>query len=108
MSDTFEIVKALVAQGKVHLSEHGYDELAADNILVIDVLNGVSSGFVVEDYPEFAKGPSVLVLQSDASGRPIHVLWGIPKGRSEPAVVVTAYRPDPTRWTDDLMKRKQR
>jgi Domain of unknown function (DUF4258) len=108
MSDTFHAVKALVAQSKVRISEHGYDELAADNILIIDVLNGVGSGVVVEDYPQFAKGPSVLVLQRDALGRPIHVLWGIPKGRAEPAAVVTAYRPDPTRWTDDLMKRKQR
>lgn len=108
MSDTFEAVKALVAQGKVHISEHGYDELAADNILVVDVLNGVSLSLVVEDYPEFAKGPSVLVLQKDASGDSIHVLWGIPRGRTEPAVVVTAYRPDPTRWTDNFMRRKQR
>jgi hypothetical protein len=108
MGDTFNAVRALVAEGKVHISEHGYDELAADNILVLDVLSGVDSGLVVEDYPQFAKGPSVLVLQTDSLGRPVHVLWGIPRGRAEPAVVVTAYRPDPTRWTDDLMKRKQR
>jgi Domain of unknown function (DUF4258) len=76
--------------------------------LVVDVLDGVDSGFIVEDYPQFAKGPSVLVLQTDASGSPVHVLWGIPKGRTEPAVVVTAYRPDPTRWSDDFFRRKAR
>ena len=69
MSDTFNAVTALVAQGEVRISEHGYDELAADNILVADVLDGVASGLVVEDHPQFAKGPSVLVLQRDASGR---------------------------------------
>jgi len=47
----------------------------------------------------------VLVLQFDAARRPIHVVWGIPKGRSDPAVVVTAYRPDPKRWTKDFLKR---
>jgi hypothetical protein len=108
MSDTFNAVKALVAQGKARISEHGYEELAADNILVVDVLDGIDSDFVVEDYPQFAKGPSVLVLQTDASGSPIHVLWGIPKGRTEPAVVVTAYRPDPSRWSDDFFRRKAR
>jgi hypothetical protein len=108
MSDTFDAVKKLVALGKVRISEHGYDELAADNILVVDVLAGVALGYVVEDYPEFAKGPAILALQRDASGSPIHVLWGIPRGMSEPAVVVTAYRPDATRWSNDFARRKPR
>jgi hypothetical protein len=54
-------------------------KLADDDILVIDVLAGVQSAVLVEDYPEFRKGPSVLLLQRDAVGRPIHVVWGIPK-----------------------------
>jgi hypothetical protein len=37
MSDTFNAVKALVAQGKARISEHGYDELVADNILALRV-----------------------------------------------------------------------
>lgn len=106
--DTLDRVKMLVADGNVRISEHGYDELANDDILVKDVLDGVRFAILLEDYPEFHKGPSVLVLQQDAAGKPIHVLWGIPKGCTEPAAVVTAYRPDPTRWSDDFMKRKPR
>jgi hypothetical protein len=105
-SDTLARVKVLVAEGKARVSDHGYDELADDDILVIDVLDSLQSAILVEDYPEFRKGPSVLVLQQDAAGRPIHVVWGIPKGRAEPAVVVTAYRPDLDRWSSDFMKRK--
>jgi hypothetical protein len=106
MSDTLTRVKALVAEGKVRVSDHGYDELADDDISVLDVLGGAEAAVVVEDYPKFGKGPSVLVVQKDATDRPIHVLWGIPKGYTEPAVVVTAYRPDPARWSTDFMKRK--
>jgi hypothetical protein len=97
VSDTLIAVQVLVAEGKVRISEHGYDELADDSIFAIDVLSGVDTAVAVEDYLQFAKGPCVLVLQRDTSGRPIHVLWGIPRGRTEPAVVVTAYRPDPAR-----------
>jgi hypothetical protein len=70
------------------------------------VIAGVVSALVVEDYPYFAHGPCVLVKQMDADGHPLHVLWGIPKSRTGPAVVVTACRPDATRWSDDFLKRK--
>lgn len=107
MSRTFELIQALVAQNNVLVSEHGYDELAADGILVDDVLAGVQTGIVVEDYPDYYKGPCVLVLQYDLQHEPIHVLWGIPKGKLSPAVVITAYRPDSAKWTNDFMRRKK-
>jgi hypothetical protein len=107
VSETLSSVQGLVALGNVRISEHGYDELADDGILAGEVLGGVQDARVVEDYPSFAKGPAVLVLQTDAAGRPIHVLWGIPRGRVEPAVMITAYRPDPGRWTADFMNRKE-
>lgn len=106
MSQTFEQVLGLIAHKEVRISDHGYDELAADGILVREALAGVKSAEVLEDYPDFPKGPCVLVLQKDEAGRPIHVVWGIPKGKASPAVLVTGYRPDPERWADDYRRRR--
>lgn len=100
-------IRQLVAAEEIRISEHGYEELAEEVIYVRDLLDGMNNAIVVEDYPSFAKGPAVLVLQFDRDGRPVHVVWGIPKGFATPAVLVTAYRPDPTRWNDNFTGRRQ-
>jgi hypothetical protein len=105
-SEIFHRILELVARREVVMSDHGYDELAADGILVRDILRGVSEGKVVEEYPTYYKGPCVLVLQRDHEGRPVHVVWGIPSEAVSPAVVVTAYRPDASRWTEDFLRRR--
>jgi hypothetical protein len=108
LSDTLTQVQALVTGGASRISEHGFEKLEESGILARDVLAGVSSAVVVEDYPSAIRGPTVLVLQTDSAKRPVHVVWAIPKGQSEPAVMVTAYRPDPKRWSSDYMERKAR
>ncbi len=96
----------LIMQGEVRISEHGYDELSEDNLTVQELLDGVSEGKTVEEYPEYPKGACILLLQSDAKAQSVHVLWGIPKGFEKPAVLITAYRPNPERWDATLLKRR--
>ena len=107
MNKTFEMILGLVQNDQILISDHGYDELSADDILVRDIVAGVKNGKIVEDYPNYSKGPCVLVLQKDADGEPIHVVWGIPRGESSPAVLVTAYRPDRQMWSADFLRRKK-
>jgi hypothetical protein len=103
---TFTRIEHLVRDGDYKLSAHGIEELIADGIIFADVLASLSSAVVVEDYPDHPRGQCVLVLQKDACGSPLHVLWGIPKNRPSLAVLVTAYRPDPARWSNDFRERK--
>ena len=91
MSEIWNNVLSLITAGEIRVSEHGYDELAADDIFVKDIIAGIRNAELLEDYPSYPKGPCVLVLLKDRVGaQPIHVVWGIPTGLTSPTVLVTA------------------
>ena len=106
MSKPLEQICERVAQSQVQVSVHGYVELASDDIHVRDVIDGMATAVEVEDCPDYAEGPCVLVLEQDRMKQPIHVLWGIPAGQNFQAVVITAYRSDPARWDKTWLGRK--
>jgi hypothetical protein len=108
MSETLRRVQALVFGGDYRVSDHGFDELEEDAILPSDAIEGIVAAIAVEDYPDRVRGPSVLALQHDRDGNALHVLWAIPAGERRPAVLVTAYRPDPAIWDANFRQRVKR
>ena len=107
MSNTFKRIQEPVNVRDIRISEHGYDELSQDGIYLKDILDSFNEAVLVEDYPDYPKGPCVLVLQKDHRGDPIHVIWGIPKGTDSPSVLVTAYRPNQGKWSEDFLRRRE-
>ena len=105
MSRLWQQFTALISAGDVRVSEHGYDALADDGLTVDDVLGGAATAVVVEEYPDYPKGAAVLVLQVATDGSKIHAVWGVPCGYNRPAVLVTAYRPDPNLWDATFTRR---
>ena len=105
MSTTFERVRLLVGRGDWQASVHGLQSLVDDSVVTADVVDAIDTGVVVEDYPSYYAGPSVLVLLADRDG-PVHILWGLKAGTDRPAVIITAYRPDPKNWLDDNRTRR--
>ena len=105
--ESFAQICALIAQRKVRASAHAYTRCSKRSILVSEVVQCTPSGEVIESYPNYHVGHAVLVLLLDRDNRPIHAVWGLEKGTTEPAVLVTAYRPSPDEWSDDFRTRRQ-
>jgi len=49
MNSIFEKILKLIKEGNVVISEHGYEELSEDDIIVEDVLDSALDGIVVGD-----------------------------------------------------------
>jgi hypothetical protein len=69
-----------------------------------DVKNCIATGKVIEQYPDDYPYPSCLVLGNDRSKGALHVVVGV--GESY-LWLVTAYYPDPGKWSDDFSVRKE-
>ncbi len=105
MSGTRERVRKLARNGDHRLSEHARRRLLRAGVAETEALAGIENAIVIEDYPDYPKGPCVLVLQRDDDNLPYHALWGVPRRFERPAVLITVYRPDPRRWSDDFRSR---
>ena len=57
MNRTLEQIVALTGRGEVRISDHGYDELAEDGIFVRDIVSALPDAELLEDYPDYPKGP---------------------------------------------------
>ena len=69
-SGTLEHILALGKRLDVQISVHGYEELAADEIRVRDVVEGLAKAVLIEDYPDYPRGPCCSVM---ARGSPF--MW---------------------------------
>lgn len=105
MSELLGQILELISSGDFRISEHGYDELAEDGLKIKEIMHGFSRAKLVEEYPDYPKGPCILVLVHVDEGAPAHMVLGIPKGKAGPAVLVTAYRPDPELWDESFTRR---
>jgi hypothetical protein len=106
LSETLRRIQALVLGGDYLVSDHGFNELEEDAILPVEAIAGIAAAIAIEEYRDRTRGPSVLALQHDGHGRAIHIVWGIAAGQRRPAVLITAYRPNPALWDSDFRKRK--
>ena len=106
MSETFRQVRELVRADRIRVSRHAFRRMGQQNIGSDDLLSSIDSALVIEDYPDYFAGPSVLVLHFDGARQPVHAVWGLAKGTQGPAVIVTAYRPDSALWSDDFRSRR--
>ena len=105
VSGTLSRIQALVAAGDYRLSDHAYQKLEERDILPTQIVNGLQSASVVEEYPDAERGPTILVLVRDQNGGAIHALWGMPRDGANVAVLITAYRPNADEWTPDFTGR---
>lgn len=65
----------------------------------------ISEGEVIADYPEDCPYPSCLLL-GYCDDEPVHIVLAQDKGSGK-CFVVTVYKPDRDKWSEDFRSRRQ-
>ena len=92
-------INAAIQAGRVRVTSHAREEARADSLTFESVCHSVLIGVVIREYLDDKPYPSCLVYGQTATGEPIHSVWAYNE-RSDAAVLITVYRPDPARWID--------
>ena len=106
-SNTFRAVCEALRAHLVRVSSHALEEARADRLRIDQIAEITSTGECIEDYPTDLRGPSCLVLGHLTDRSAVHALWGFDEASGQ-AILITVYRPDPARWSNDCRKRRSR
>jgi hypothetical protein len=101
------IVDEVLAQAasRILFLPHALHRMQSANPMITEaeVSLVVSACDVIEDYPTDVRGHSCLLLGRGEMGRALHVLCSPKMGY---LTIITAYLPDPGRWSDDFRRRR--
>ena len=99
--DVLDKIRNQVRDGQYRISDHAHREMLNDGFLLQDLVEGVLSGEVLEDYPEHRRGPCCLLNGTTAGNRPIHIVCttSLPV-----AIMITVYEPKPPKWVNPRVR----
>lgn len=100
-----EEIRQKITQGKFEFSRHAVDQSLIRHISVKELREAITTGEIIEDYPDDKYGPSCLIFGFTLTDRPVHVQCSY---LSRPLIkIVTLYEPDPERWIDFRVRKRE-
>ncbi len=99
-----ELLQKLCNNNRVVWSVHASERLQQRGILRKDVNKAISTGKIIEQYPESYPYPACLILGLNLNNKYIHVVCGC---NGEYIKIITAYYPASDKFESDGETRKE-
>lgn len=103
--DVQEILRRIrrkIEAGEFRITQHAQQEMVEEDITLGEVIEAMSTGTILEDYPQHRRGPCSLIAGERADQRPLHVVCttDLPL-----VIVITTYEPRPPKWVTPSRRR---
>ncbi|MDA8337646.1 MAG: DUF4258 domain-containing protein [Peptococcaceae bacterium] len=89
--------------GNYLVSQHCQQEMAEEDIDIVDVIDTLISGTIIENYPEHRRGGCCLVNGVAGNGRPLHVVCTT---ELPTLILITVYEPKSPKWLTSFQRRR--
>ena len=98
-----EEIRMKISAGQFEFSQHAVDQTILRHITLREIYEAISTGEIIENYPDDKYGPSCLIFGTTLAGRPLHIQSS---HSSRPLIkIVTLYEPDPLNWINHKVRR---
>ncbi len=87
----------------LHITQHAQQEMVEEDISLDDLLETISQGQILEDYPQHKRGACCLLSGLTTAGRAIHVVCTTARPT---LIIITVYEPMPPKWVTPTQRRK--
>lgn len=98
--DVARHIQQLIHADRIRITFHARSEMDKDDISTSELMQSLlqEECELIEDYPEDRRGHSHLLLCKLTDGSPVHICCAVHEGE---VIIITVYRPDGRRWSDD-------
>jgi hypothetical protein len=99
-------IHASAQRNAVAWSRHAIERLVRNRAPRVDVEAALVACEIIEVYPDAHRAlPDCLVLAWLRAGEPLHAVIAVDQ-LNDRIFVITVYRPDPARWSNDWKRRR--
>jgi hypothetical protein len=100
--DVLERIRAQAVAENIRITQHAQQEMAEEDITLDEVLEAISTGEILEDYPRHRRGACCLLNGFSRKGRPVHIVCTTTRPM---LIIITAYEPKPPKWVTPTQRR---
>ncbi len=103
MEFALDEIRAQATANNVRITKHAQQEMVEEYITLDEVLQAITTGEILENYPEHRRGACCLLNGIAKNGRPLHIVCTT----SQPVlIIITVYEPKPPKWVTPTQRRR--
>lgn len=96
-------IQVQLSAGNLRITQHAQQEMVEEDISLDDLLETISHGQILEDYPQHRRGACCLLSGRTSAGRAIHLVCTT----AQPTlIIITTYEPKLPKWITSTRRRQ--